>query len=293
MNRSKPFASLVNHQARFVGTLSSVRPIKANPSKGGDAKPWVYHPARGIRIARLPNANEIRPFSLSAFIEAENTMTLNTDTRKLTPNEIFLLAVFWGLFLHPNPAHALGSEEANLPGFAAFTNSVKNSEANVVRGVYVPNVLALPVAQQPVGNAGYVSNKEGEVTQFGMAAKFGTVGLLAHNHLSGSSFSELAIGQEVRLVYGNGSVEYFVVSQILRYEALDPTNPYSAFRDLRNDELLTAEQLFKKVYRGERHVTLQTCIAGAESLSWGRLFVIAIPRTQPLNIHRFDRMLIQ
>jgi hypothetical protein len=26
----------------FLGTLSSVRSIKANPSKGGDAKPWIY-----------------------------------------------------------------------------------------------------------------------------------------------------------------------------------------------------------------------------------------------------------
>jgi hypothetical protein len=230
---------------------------------------------------------------LSAFIEAENIMTLNTDTRQLTPNEIFLLAVFWGLFLQPSPALALGSGEASLPGFAEFTNSVQNSEANVVRGVYVPNVLALPVGQQPAGNAGYVSNKEGEVTQFGMAAKFGNVGLLAHNHLSGSSFSELAIGQEVRLVYGNGVVEYFVISEILHYEALEPANPYSSFRDLRNDEMLTAQELFKKVYSGERHVTFQTCIAGAESLSWGRLFVIAVPKTQPVYIDRLDWKLNQ
>ena len=235
----------------------------------------------------------IRHFSLSAFIEAENIMTLNTDTRQLTPNEIFLLAVFWGLFLQPNPALALGSGDASLPGFAEFIHSVENSEVNVLRGVYVPRVLALPVAQQPGGNAGYVSNKEGEVTQFGMAAKFGNVGLLAHNHLSGSSFSELAVGQEVRLVYGNGTVEYFVITQILRYEALEPANPYSSFRDLRNDELLTAQQLFKKVYGGEHHVTFQTCIAGAESLSWGRLFVIAAPKTHPTYIDRLDWKLNQ
>ena len=34
-----------SHQARFIGTLPSVRSIKANPLRGGDAKPWVYHPA--------------------------------------------------------------------------------------------------------------------------------------------------------------------------------------------------------------------------------------------------------
>jgi hypothetical protein len=35
------FASLVNNQALFFGTLSFIRSIKANPSKGGDAKPWI------------------------------------------------------------------------------------------------------------------------------------------------------------------------------------------------------------------------------------------------------------
>jgi len=35
------FASLVMCQAIFFGTLSSVRSIKANPLKNGDAKPWI------------------------------------------------------------------------------------------------------------------------------------------------------------------------------------------------------------------------------------------------------------
>jgi len=39
------FASLVQNQALFVGTLHNVRSIKANPLKNGDAKPRVYHPA--------------------------------------------------------------------------------------------------------------------------------------------------------------------------------------------------------------------------------------------------------
>jgi hypothetical protein len=54
---SKTFASLVNHQARFVGTLLFVRSIKANPSKGGDAKPWVLSHVLCGKIARLPKAN--------------------------------------------------------------------------------------------------------------------------------------------------------------------------------------------------------------------------------------------
>ena len=63
-------------------------------------------------------------------------------------------------------------------------------------------------------------------------------------------------------------------------EALDPTNPYSTFRDLASAERLTAEQLFKKVYRGDRHVTFQTCMEANGDLSWGRLFVIATPKPE-------------
>jgi hypothetical protein len=223
---------------------------------------------------------------LSAFIDAEETMTLNAYTHRNALRATFLLAILSCLFFNPAPAFALGNGGAALPDFAEFTKTVQNNEANVLRGVYIPDVLALPVTQQPAGNAGYVSPKEGEVTQFGMAAQFGNIGLLAHNHLSGKLFPQLALGQEVRLVYGNGTVEYFVITQILQYQALEPTSQYSTFRDLTNDEMLSAEQMFSKVYRGDRHVTFQTCIANAGSLSWGRLFVIATPKTQITSLER-------
>jgi len=215
-------------------------------------------------------------------------MTLNAYTHRTTLNTILLLAILSCLFFNPAPALALGNGTATFPDFAEFTKTVQNSDATVLRGVYVPEVLALPVTQQPAGNAGYVSSRVGEVTQFGMAAQFGNVGLLAHNHLSGSSFSQLVVGQEVRLVYGNGTVEYFVITQILQFQALEPTSLYSSFRDLTNNEILTAEQLFNMVYRGERHVTFQTCIAGTESLSWGRLFIMAVPKTRIASMDRFD-----
>jgi hypothetical protein len=144
--------------------------------------------------------------------------------------------------------------------------------------VYVPNVLALPVIQQPSGDDGYVSNKDDQTTQFAMASQFGSVGLLAHNYLSGRFFSELAVGQEVRLVYGNGRVEYFVITEILRYQALEPNSQLSSFRSLDHSEILSAEQMFKRVYAGERHVTFQTCIAANGTVSWGRLFVVAEPK---------------
>ena len=217
-------------------------------------------------------------------------MTLKAYTQRTSLNAVLFPIIFTCLVFNPPPASALGNGGSALPDFADFTKTVQNNEANVLRGVYVPDILALPVTQQTSANAGYVSSKEGEITQFGMAAQYGNIGLLAHNHLSGRLFPQLALGQEVRLVYGNGRVEYFVITQILQYQALEPTSQYSSFRDLTDNKMLTAEQLFDKVYRGDRHVTFQTCIANTESLSWGRLFVIAIPKAQLASMESlFDK----
>jgi hypothetical protein len=210
---------------------------------------------------------------LRAFIEVEKPVTLYTKHLRTSLNATLFLAIFISIFFNPNPGFALGNGEASLPSFTEFSKSVQNNEANVLRGVYIPDVLAFPVVQQPM---------------FRMASQFGNVGLLAHNNLSGKFFSQLAVGQDVRLVYGDGKVEYFVITKVLQYQALQPTNPYSSFRDLSNNEILTAEQMFNEVYRGNRHVTFQTCIEANGDLSWGRLFVIAVPRPHYSGFNHFD-----
>jgi hypothetical protein len=189
-----------------------------------------------------------------------------------------LLAVLVPFYLTMLFKQPVGIAETALPDFTDFSRPVQNGQPDMLRGVYVADVLALPVAQQPAGNANYVSDQEGEATQYSPAAQFGNVGILAHNHLAGKSFSRLTVGQEVRLVYGDGTVEYFVIAEVLRYQALQPENPWGSFRDLENDEVLTAEQLFDRVYKGDHRVTFQTCIADKGVLSWGRLFVMARPK---------------
>ena len=213
-------------------------------------------------------------------------MALKNQNIRFILNLGLLLFTLAALLLNPISTLAM-SNTAVLPAFSDFSKSVKNGQADVLRGVYVPNVLALPIVQQPSGNAGYVSNNDGEATQFRMASQFGNVGLLAHNHLAGKSFSGLTVGEEIRLVYGDGRVEYFVVKEVLKYQALQPNSPYSSFKNLDKDETLTAEQMFKRVYFGDRHVTFQTCINAEGNLSWGRLFVIAIPREE---YSKFDRL---
>ncbi len=211
-------------------------------------------------------------------------MALKKNTPRNILNTSLFLAIFVSLFFNPISALA-----ASLPTFVDFSKSIQNGDANVLRGVYATNTMALPVVQQPSNSAGYVSNNDGEITQFRMATQFGNVGLLAHNHLSGKSFSQLTVGQEIRLVYGDGHVEYFVVAEVLRYQALQPTSPYSSFKNLDKDETLSAEDMFKRVYFGDRHVTFQTCIAKDGELSWGRLFVIAVPKSEFAGFDRLNQ----
>lgn len=211
-------------------------------------------------------------------------MTLNAQTIRNTRHTSIFLAIFLSLFNTPLTTLAMGNTLA-LPGFIDFSKSIQNGTKDL-RGVYIADLLALPVIQQPASNAAFVSASDHEITQFGMASQYGNVGLLAHNTLSGKSFSQLMVGQEIRLVYGNGKVEYFIVTEILRYQATQPTSPYSSFRNIDKDETLTTEQMFKRVYLGDRHVTFQTCISANGNSSWGRLFVIAMPKPQAIGWDR-------
>jgi hypothetical protein len=188
---------------------------------------------------------------------------------------VFLFTAF---FLNPSATQAIGDLDADLPSFGDFRRSVQNGKADVLRGVYVPNVLALPIVQQPAGYPYYVSNHDGEATQFGMASQYGNIGLLAHNTLSGTFFARLSIGQHVRLVYGDGRVENFVVESILRFQATDPESVSSSFRNLGRNETLSAGDMFLRAYAGERHLVFQTCIEMNGNASWGRLFIIAQPK---------------
>lgn len=195
---------------------------------------------------------------------------------------IELTIITFSLFLNPASVKADGVGELSLPDFSSFVESVKGGDAGTLRGVYVSNVMSFPVIQQPIGNPGYVSPDPDVITQFSMASEVGNVGLLAHNHLAGQAFTNLDVGHEVRLVYGDGRVEYFIVTQTLEYQALQPYSPYSDFRNLETNQTISAEDLFREVYRGDRHITFQVCIEADGVDAWGRLFVIAQPKPDPI-----------
>ena len=189
---------------------------------------------------------------------------------------LFCLALVTSLAVSILPVRAAGDIRP-MPGFMSFVNSVKDGQAGLVRGVYLPGLFALRVTQQPANEPGFVSPFLGTVTEFKAARDAGNIGLLAHNTLAGQDFSAIKAGQEVRVVYGDGKVEYFKVTRLLRYQALQPRSMVSDFLDLESGERLTWQQVFKKTYQGAQHVTFQTCIERNGDQNWGRLFVIAVP----------------
>lgn len=175
------------------------------------------------------------------------------------------------------PIAATGQDPVK-PSFDQFVDSVKNGNAKQIVGVYVENVLALRVVQQPSNQPAYVSLRDGESTQFLLAATYaGNIGLLAHNFLAGRSFFELRQGDIVQIIYGDGNVREYEVERIEQFQALKPDSPTSDFLDLDKGDTLSATRLFNRVYGGEHHLTFQTCIDQDNNSQWGRLFVIANP----------------
>jgi hypothetical protein len=234
-------------------------------------------------IARLPKTSnqDFERFSNAKNLDAQKKEFLMASrfhfkqlkNRISASTLVFILAYVFML-----PSQVLAKDIPNtLPNLNTFIETVKDGDASTLRGVYVPNVMAFTVEQQPSGYAGYVSSAESVVTQFSIATEVGNVGLLAHNTHAGAFFTNIQKGNLVVLVYGDGHTETFMAQSTQRYQALDPLNPYSQFKDLETHTTFTAEELFNKVYRGDYHLTLQTCIENNGNASWGRLFIVATP----------------
>ena len=160
---------------------------------------------------------------------------------------------------------------------ADLIDVVVNGHADQVVGVYVPDILSMPVVQQPEGASTFISSTDNTVTQFSAATMFGSTGLLAHNTKAGSQFFNLEVNQQVVLIFGDGTTRSYQIESIRSFQALDPNNPYSDFIDLSDNSLLTANDLFLETYGAGDLVVFQTCIAAEGINSWGRIFISATP----------------
>jgi len=204
-------------------------------------------------------------------------MAHKTFTHTVISSICLILFISFGLPSFRVAAQGLSDNTYTLPELPTFVKSVENGRSKELRGVYVEGIFELKVVQQPANNPEYVSPLDDTVTQFSSASQLGNMGLLAHEILSGSSISMLAPGQVVRLIYGQGQIDSFLIVHIYRYQALNPFSPTSDFKNLDENEYLTASQLFMKMYGGPRHLTFQTCTVIDGNPAGGRMFVVAEP----------------
>jgi len=217
-------------------------------------------------------------------LSGKKSMLHKTFTRTVISSICLILFIGFGLPPFRVAAQSLANSPSALPELPTFDQSVENGRSHELRGVYVEGIFELKVVQQPVNNPDYVTPLDNTITQFGPASQLGNVGLLAHDTLSGSLFSMLAPGQVVRLIYGDGRLDSFLIVHIYRYQAISPLSPTSDFQNLDENEYLTASQLFMRMYGGPRHLTFQTCTVVNGNPAGGRVFVVAEPlQTQPSN----------
>lgn len=206
--------------------------------------------------------------SLDGQVNTPGLQTPYTTTNELDGNsdlEIYLPSVLNGKINSKN----------SLPSWDSFADSIANGQRDIVRGVYVPGVLALRIVQQPEEDPNYIDNAPDTTTQFQFAANFGTIGLLAHNDKAGIYFSDLKPRDEVMLIYGDTSYESYRIKEVKRFQALEPYDPYSNFIELDTGKKYSSTEVFRLVYIGDGQLTFQTCIEYDGVPTWGRLFIIA------------------
>lgn len=168
----------------------------------------------------------------------------------------------------------------DLKAFQEFRNRLERTgDPEQPMGLYVEGIMAYPIIQQPRSNPAYVSPQPDTLTEFALARRYGSLGLLAHNDRAGQSFFALQPGQDLWVIFGEGNLRRYRIIAIERYQALQPTSPYSSFVDLDDPTraTLSASELFLHIYDRPGALILQTCIARNGENSWGRLFIIALP----------------
>jgi hypothetical protein len=178
------------------------------------------------------------------------------------------------------------SVQAVFPGLGEFATTVLNGNPDTIVGVFVEDLFALPVTQQPKDQPAFVSTEDNLATQFSMPNQYGVIGLLAHNYLSGKLFFDLRPGDEVVVIYGDGHSELYHVTHSEKFRALYPLSPYSDFIDTADptNTKLSSATLFNHVYTTPNNLVFQTCIDANGDSSWGRLFVTA-EKDNSIEIH--------
>jgi len=177
----------------------------------------------------------------------------------------------------PTPSATQLPPELLTPDFQSLAARTVDGQSGVVKGVFVEGILGQPVLQQPENDATFVSEQSDAVTQFSHATNYGVIGLLAHNYLTGIKFYDLKIGQRVWIIYGDGTFKGYQINEVHQYQKLSPSNLRSDLIDLETNQRVTTDQVFDRFYRGQHHVTFQTCLENGGLSNWGLTFITATP----------------
>lgn len=258
----------------MMGLLLCCSACTASPTETSVPAPSVLKtslPQSAAETEKSATPTDIEP-DVPTVMPVETNASNLEDSTEASPN------ISAAMDVPPTLTATSPSNPQQQPAFDRFVEQVKNGIPNQIVGVYIEDVLALRVVQQPPEDPNYVSNVNGVATQFLLAYQIsGNIGLLAHNYLSGSLFFNIKNGDIVQLIYGDGSVDEYVVSEYHEYQALAPDSPNSDFIDLTSGEKITAGELFNRIYTGSHRLVFQTCIAQDDIDTWGRLFVISFP----------------
>jgi hypothetical protein len=226
----------------------------------------------GLTTITIPASNVPAPMTGGNIDHQTSTISwLSTN-----PLDDFSTKLWTGNKSGP-PVARIPLEPGDSATFRKFAKMVMNGDANEVRGVFVEELMALPVVQQPDDQATYVATQMNIVTQFQSAADHGVIGLLAHNFLSGSLFYQLVKGEEVRIVFGDGSYQSYQIDGSYAFQKLEPNNLQSDLVDMSTEEVMTTNQVFNRFYNGAHHVTFQTCLEEGGISNWGLTFIVADP----------------
>lgn len=202
--------------------------------------------------------------------KANKMMNIYRDKSKVVLGLLIILLIFfYGL------TYDKGAIEIPVTGRFAnieYSNDFsRNNSAQTITRVSVPGRFSYSVQQ--IGNA--VPNQANIVGQYEFAKQNGNIGLIAHNYLAGSSFGWINYGDEVRVTTTSGSVEYYVVYNIMKFKATDANNFSKPFIDQNTGQTISAKEVFDKAYKSGM-VTFQTCISGGGSSTWGILIIQAV-----------------
>jgi len=177
---------------------------------------------------------------------------------------------------HMYQVNSSPSMEANLQD---LVKKVSNGRASQPEALYFPGGSSLTVVRQPAGSPGYVSASPTVATNFTLAEQRGVHGFLAHADLGGKKFQTLSVDDPILMIMGDGQIQGYSVFAILRFQAVRPNDPFSAYIDLDHGEArLTNREVFAIAYGLSGSLVLQTCMSNDGDDAWGRMFVIATPK---------------